>query len=141
MSPLKKPKDLNKICQDAVKRILIEALDEVVQDEEYCLTSGGSYVESYEDEITRRDKHLERIRPVKCHLLDWLMPDMASQILQLILKDDLLHPDTRIFAFQTLFTEHSKQLSFVGSYHEHYHRYITQHLIDIASKSPKIEVR
>ena len=86
------------------------------------------------------EKEDVELEPIRDYMLEWLVPELAAHILHSILSDDFVTPDTRIRAFQILFSHHSKSLNFAGSYHQSYHRVITNHLIKVSNKSPRIEV-
>jgi len=122
MSPLKKPKSLSQRCHENVKDLLVGSL---------------SVCSNPDMDPDVKQYKLDQVRQ---HYLEWLMPNTATKILDLILRDDQLHPETRVLAFRVLFTEHSKSLGFVGSYQERYHRQITNHLKQISERQPRLEV-
>jgi len=143
MSPLKKAKSLYESCQIAVKNLLVDAIW-VIQEEDENEEDGKSF-ETDEKRTTTRlqpndDDESMRMAELRSWMLDWLMPDLAAQILHLVLSDQTLTPDVRINAFKTLFSQHSKCLNFAGgSYHDSYHHDIASHLIKVTSASPRIE--
>ena len=52
MSPMKKPKELNKICQETVKKALVEALEEAIEESSF----GMANTSSQDEEDRKRDR-------------------------------------------------------------------------------------
>ena len=64
------------------------------------------------------------------HFEDWLLPELAEDILLMIMKDESTNvpPNIKVIAFRVLHSKFSKNLSFETTIGESYHPAIINHL-------------
>ena len=66
---------------------------------------------------------------------DWLLPELAEDILLMIMKDESTNvpPNIKVIAFRVLHSKFSKNLSFETTIGESYHPAIIRHLKELCS--------
>ena len=64
---------------------------------------------------------------------DWLLPELAEDILRMIMKDESTNvpPNIKVIAFRVLHSKFSKNLSFETTIGESYHPAIINHLKEL----------
>ena len=75
------------------------------------------------------------VQELATYFEDWLLPELAEDILLMIMKDESTNvpPSIKVIAFRVLHSKFSKNLSFETTIGESYHPAIISHLKELCS--------
>jgi len=132
MSPLKKPQGLLRICKHTVKSNLLKNLRHHTTS--YNITSNQNSKENEDD--------IKIIEQLTSYYDEWLLPELASDILQMILTDESgkIIPRHKTESFRILQSKYSKTLRFGTTLGEGYHPLIVKHLKELYSSESKCKI-
>ena len=88
-----------------------------------------------EEDSSDKIKASELIKELANYFEDWLLPELAEDILLMIMKDESTNvpPSIKVIAFRVLHSKFSKNLSFETTIGESYHPVIISHLKELCS--------
>ena len=86
-----------------------------------------------EEDSSDKIKASELIQELANYFEDWLLPELAEDILRMIMKDESTNvpPNIKVIALRVLHSKFSKNLSFETTIGESYHPAIINHLKEL----------